>query len=94
MAQATISVRMDAELKKDFDKICDDLGMTMTTAVTMLAKKMVREKRIPFEPYLDPFYVDRDVSDVLEKGSGPNNRKNARMTLEKLEKMFDGRSVF
>ena len=27
----------------------------MTTAITMLAKKMTREKRLPFEVSIDPF---------------------------------------
>ena len=34
----------------------------MTTAVTMLAKKMTREKRIPFEVSVDPFYCDENMS--------------------------------
>lgn len=49
MAQTTISVRMDTALKQEFDSICGELGLTMSTAVTMLAKKMTREKRLPFE---------------------------------------------
>ena len=52
----TVSVRMDENLKRDFDEICNELGLSMTTAITMLAKKMTREKRIPFELTADPFY--------------------------------------
>ena len=47
MAQTTVSVRMDDSLKRDFDKVCNELGLSMTTAITMLAKKMTREKRLP-----------------------------------------------
>ena len=36
----TVSVRMDENLKRDFDEICNELGLSMTTAITMLAKKM------------------------------------------------------
>ena len=39
MAQTTVSVRMDDTLKREFDKVCSDLGLSMTTAITMLAKK-------------------------------------------------------
>ena len=49
MAQALVNFRMDAELKKDMEETCRDLGMNMTTAFTIFAKKMTREKRIPFE---------------------------------------------
>ena len=62
MAQTTISVRMDENLKKDFDHICNELGMTMTTAITMLAKKMTREQRLPFEPSMDPFFSERNMA--------------------------------
>lgn len=62
MAQTTVSVRMDDALKKDFDAVCSDLGLSMTTAITMLAKKMTREKRLPFEVSVDPFYSDENMA--------------------------------
>lgn len=62
MAQTTVSVRMDDALKKDFDAVCNDLGLSMTTAITMLAKKMTREKRLPFEVSVDPFYSDENMA--------------------------------
>lgn len=62
MAQTTVSVQMDDTLKKDFDSVCNDLGLSMTTAITMLAKKMAREKRLPFEVSVDPFYSDENMA--------------------------------
>lgn len=62
MAQTTVSIRMDNALKKEFDNVCNELGISMTTAVIMLAKKMTREKRIPFEVSVDPFYSDENMS--------------------------------
>ncbi len=49
MAQATFSVRMDENLKKQFDDLCSDFGMNATTAFNVFAKAVVRERRIPFE---------------------------------------------
>lgn len=50
MAQTTnVNIRMDAELKRQFEHFCADVGMTMTTAFNVFAKKTVRENRIPFE---------------------------------------------
>lgn len=46
---ANINIRMDANLKKQFEAFCADMGMTMTAAVNIFAKKAVRENRIPFE---------------------------------------------
>lgn len=49
MAQATLSMRVDDTLKKNFDSICDDFGFTSTAAITVFMKTVVRERRIPFE---------------------------------------------
>lgn len=49
MASTNINIRMDADLKRQFEEFCADMGMTMTTAFNLFAKKTVREYRIPFE---------------------------------------------
>lgn len=49
MASTNINIRMDSELKTQFEAFCSDMGMTMTTAFNIFAKKAVREYRIPFE---------------------------------------------
>ena len=49
MSQATFSVRMDENLKKEFDALCADFGMSATTAFNIFARAVVRERKIPFE---------------------------------------------
>ncbi|MBQ6022916.1 MAG: type II toxin-antitoxin system RelB/DinJ family antitoxin [Clostridia bacterium] len=49
MAQATFSVRMDDALKEQFETLCQEFGMNMTTAINVFARAVVRERRIPFE---------------------------------------------
>lgn len=49
MANININIRMDADLKRQFEAFCADMGMTMSTAFNVFAKKTVREYRIPFE---------------------------------------------
>lgn len=49
MQTTNINIRMDSKLKKDFEEFCQDVGMSMSTAFTLFAKKTVRENRIPFE---------------------------------------------
>lgn len=56
MATATINIRIDEATKRDMEAVCKDLGMSMTTAFTIFAKKVGRERRIPFEVSVDPFY--------------------------------------
>ncbi len=67
MAQAVnVNFCMDAELKKSMEQACSELGMSMTTAFTIFAKKVSREKRIPFDVCVDPFYSESNVR-YLEK---------------------------
>ncbi len=74
MAQTMINFRMDEELKKGMEDICKELGMSMTTAFTIFARKMTREKRIPFDICVDPFYSEgnmehlKKVIDDIESG--------------------------
>ena len=49
MALATFSVRMDENLKKQFDMLCSEFGMNATTAVNVFARAVVRERKIPSE---------------------------------------------
>jgi len=49
MAQTTVNVRMDETLKKQLELLCSELGMSISTAVTLFAKTAVREQGIPFE---------------------------------------------
>lgn len=53
MAQTNINIRIDENLKKEFDNICTDLGLTMTGAFNLFAKTVVRQHRIPFKLSLD-----------------------------------------
>lgn len=62
MGQTMINFRMDEELKKNMEEICKDLGLSMTTAFTIFAKKMTREKRIPFDVSVDPFYSESNIT--------------------------------
>jgi addiction module RelB/DinJ family antitoxin len=54
-----VIIQMDDELKVKADKVLKDMGLNMTTAVTMFLKAVIRERRIPFEidSQLDPFLM-------------------------------------
>ena len=66
MAQTMVNFRMDEDLKRSMEKACSDMGLSMTTAFTIFAKKVSREKRIPFEVSADPFYSESNMK-RLEK---------------------------
>ena len=74
MAMVTVNFRMDEELKKAMEKVCEELGMNMTTAFMIYAKKMTREHRIPFEVSCSPHFGIADMTreqlnDELKKGA-------------------------
>ena len=62
---------MDSELKRQFEAFCSDMGMSMTTAFNIFAKKTVREYRIPFEIGADiPNAETRKAIEDARKGIG------------------------
>ena len=82
MAQTTVSIRMDERLKADFDHVCNELGMNMSTAVTILAKKMTREHRLPFEVSVDPFYSESNMSALNESIQKMKDSRTVTKTFE------------
>lgn len=59
---AQISVRIDDEVKKSAEKACAEIGLSMSTAINIYLKKLGREKRIPFEVSVDPFYSEENMA--------------------------------
>ena len=49
MSQATISFRINKDIKESMEQTCKDMGLTMTSAFTVFAKKVADEQKIPFE---------------------------------------------
>ncbi len=76
MAQTMVNFRMDEDLKKSMEQVCKEMGMSMTTAFTIFATKVSREKRIPFEVSADPFYssdnMERLRKSIADMESGVN----------------------
>ena len=49
MAEVSFSIQMDENLKEQFEQVCSDLGMSVSMAITIFARMVVRERKIPFE---------------------------------------------
>ncbi|MBO7547454.1 MAG: type II toxin-antitoxin system RelB/DinJ family antitoxin [Bacteroidales bacterium] len=45
----SMTIRVDEQLKKSFDVLCDQFGLSNTAALNLFMKAVVRERRIPFE---------------------------------------------
>ncbi len=66
MAQVMVNFRMDEVLKKSLEAVCKEMGMSVTTAFTIFATKVARERRIPFEITADPFYSEKNINFLKE----------------------------
>lgn len=62
MAQAMVNFRMDEEVKKEMEQACKEMGLSMTAAFTIFATKVAKEKRIPFEVAVDPFFLEENMA--------------------------------
>ena len=82
MSMKLINIRMDEELKKEMEIVCNDLGMNITTAFTIFAKKLTREKRIPFNVSIDPFYSNENIK-AIEKSI--NEVKEGNVVIKSIE---------
>lgn len=84
MAQTNINIRMDENLKKQFDSFCSEVGMSMSTAFNIFARTVVRQRKIPFEisTEKDPFYSAENIErlkksiEQMEKTGGTIHEVN------------------
>ena len=88
---ATVSFRMDDTLKRQTEAILEELGLNMTTAMTMFAKTIVREQRLPLDLSIDPFYspanqarLKRAIDNYESEQSVP-----VQKSVEELERMAE-----
>ena len=89
MAQTNVNIRMDEGVKRQFDLICTELGLNMSTAFNMFAKTVIRRNKIPFELNVDPFFnefnQERLRNAIANRGEGTITK-----TMEELEAMSAG----
>lgn len=69
MAQICLSI--DDDVKREAEQVCEDMGMSMSTAVNIYLKRLGRGRRIPFEVMAEPFWssenaaiLDRRIADI------------------------------
>lgn len=68
MAQVVnVNFKLDADVKKRMEEACSDMGLSLSAAFTIFAKKVARERRIPFEVSADPFYSESNIRYLEQK---------------------------
>ncbi len=86
-----VTIKLDRTVKENAEKLFNDFGMNLSTAVNIFARQSLRQGKIPFEIY-DPFYSDKNQGELskriakIEKGKA----KIVEKTIEELENMANG----
>ena len=65
MANARISVNIDAQVKQKAQSILNEIGMDMTTAIDSFLRTLIREERIPFDLRTDKAFRDSLYQDFI-----------------------------
>ena len=77
MANTTnLCIRIDPELKDQADALFSDLGMSLTTAITVFFRQAVRENRIPFTVTRDR--PTRETAAAMRAALGISQDPNSR----------------
>ena len=93
MANMTnVNIRMNTEMKKQAEELFEEIGINMTTAMTIFVKATLRERKIPFElkaPDDDGFYNDYNMKtlEAAVKSMKDGTAKYVTKTMEELEAM-------
>ena len=77
MAQTNISIRMDENLKREYEGILSELGLNLTTALNVFARAVVRERRIPFEIALN--VPNNETIAAIEEVETMRNNPNKKL---------------
>ena len=106
MAQTAFTVRMDADVKKRFDELCKDFGMSSNTAFNMFARAVIKSERIPFDVESEERALierarpgdrtDQSASRLERDGRydlGRNQRRNPQGARGKTLEKRDGKGV-
>ncbi|MFI3174572.1 MAG: type II toxin-antitoxin system RelB/DinJ family antitoxin [Bacillota bacterium] len=87
MAKTMVNFRIDDEIKKEMEVACQEMGMNISTAFTIFATKVAREKRIPFDVCVDPFYSESNMNALKQSIHEMENGKVVVKTMQELEEM-------
>lgn len=93
MRQATITIRVEPSLKKNFDSLCENFGLSVTAAFNIFMKAVVRERCIPFkihadEPKSKEEIRDKAIKALAEMRKIVSESNQEEMSLEKINHLI------
>ena len=87
----TVSLRFDEDTKKGLDRMCDEMGMNLTTFFMIYARAALRERRIPFEIRAndDPFYSKANLAALKQSEAERHEGRVISKTMTELDALAE-----
>ena len=73
------------EVKANAEVALKEMGLNLSTAITMFLVKVGRERRIPFEITADPFYSASNIAELERRVQSINNGTSSLVEHELIE---------
>ena len=86
----TLNIRIDRDLKERAEAVFADMGMNMTTAINLFVRQTLRQGKIPFEIYADPFYSEGNQRALRASLEQARQGRTVTRSLDELERLADG----
>lgn len=83
MANTSMNIRMDADVKRQAEALFGEIGMNMTTAINIFLRQSIRENGIPFE-----LKVGQPNSETLEAIDDVNNNRNMSKAYDSMDELM------
>jgi DNA-damage-inducible protein J len=80
MAQSAVTVRLDSEMKSQFDALCEQFGMSANTAFNIFVKAVIRSRSIPFTIKGSPSAMDL----FMQQRSVTESSKEQELSLDEI----------
>ena len=84
MEPVSTNIKLDPDLKRDAQVLFDNLGLSMSAAVSLFLRQSVREQAIPFRVGAS-VYNDETLEAIRDARQG----RNVSRTFDSVEEMFE-----
>ena len=84
MSQSAVTVRLDSQMKSQFDELCEQFGMSANTAFNIFVKAVIRSRSIPFAIRVSRPAESSALDLFLQQRRAVEASQEAELTLEEI----------
>ena len=91
MAQTSLTIRIDEEIKRDAESLFNKIGLNLSSAINVFFRQAIREQSIPFElkPY-DEYYTGENLARLKRSIEQSKRGEVITFTMAELKAMETG----